>query len=200
MIWIRDYAKALLFYGLIAALSASPVRALAQEGYLEQELKELSAATPSPTPLQAAPNDFSFFNTAATMFVVLLLIIGLIVLLGFVLKTFLKGKRFGSGKIATVLSVTHVVDKKYVAAVEVLGRTLILGIGADSVNLLADLGVAFVSEGEEAGASGVDASTSAEEFSNVLAERVSTMEEGEATSFLETLTDQVKKRAERLKR
>ena len=134
------------------------------------------------------------------MFVVLLVIIGLIIILGFVVKKMMKGRRLGSGKIATVLSVTHVVDRKYVAVVEVLGRTLILGVGADSVTLLSDIGPALMVEGEEDHSFGTpDRQQGAQGFSDVLADKLSTMESAQASSFLENLTDQVKRKIARLK-
>ena len=78
--------KALCICGILLALSACLIESDAQEEYLGEELKQLSDPTPSATPTSRARQDFSFFDTAVTMFVVLILIIGLIILLGFTMK------------------------------------------------------------------------------------------------------------------
>ena len=129
-----------------------------------------------------------------------MVIVGLIVLLGFGMRKFVRGKRFGSGRIATVLSVTHIVDRKYVAVVEVLGRTLIVGIGADSVTLLSDIGPAIPLDADEVDTSSILSGDQDQAgFSDVLADRLSGMESNKASSFLDNLTDQVKKKISRLK-
>jgi len=185
------------FLVLIIFASFAPIDSWAQEGYLNQELDNLA----SPTPVPAAPADEpSFTQLSVRMFIVLTVIVGLIILLGFGMRKFLKGKRFGSGRIASVLSVTHIVDRKYIAVVEVLGRTLIVGVGADSVTLLADIGPALPPETEEAGSSGgQDRDRDARGFSDVLADRQAGMESAQASSFLDDLTAQVKKKISRLK-
>ncbi|MBN1593689.1 MAG: flagellar biosynthetic protein FliO [Candidatus Coatesbacteria bacterium] len=178
---------------------ACGVPVLCQEDYLDRELGGLSSPPPSGT---SPPEEPSFASLSIRMFIVLLVIIGMIILLGFGMKKFMRGKRFGSGRIATVLSVTHIVERKYIAVVEVLGRTLIVGVGADSVNLLADIGPTMPLEGgtaEEAASDSGNTQNKAE-FSEVLADKISGMESEQATSFLDDLTEQVKKKISRLER
>lgn len=190
--------KVCLGFILVAgALLASvlPVPLWAQGEYLGNELDEL--ASPSPPPPKKAP---SFTEMSVRMFIVLIVIVGLIILLGFFMRKFLKGRRFGSGKMATVLCVTHIVDRKYIAVVEVLGRTLIVGVGADSVALLADIGPALPGEAQAAVTpEGANPSQPQEGFSDALADKLSTMESDQAHSFLDSLTDQVKKKISRLR-
>jgi len=192
--------KPVIFLTLIIFASATPIDGWAQEGYLNQELESLVSPSPAP-PASAAPADEpSFVRLSVRMFIVLTVIVGLIILLGFGMRRFLKGKRFGSGRIASVLSVTHIVDRKYIAVVEVLGRTLIVGIGADSVTLLSDIGPALPSEAEDARSSeGVSRDQSTAGFSDVLADRLAGMETPQASSFLDDLTEQVKKKISRLR-
>lgn len=191
--------KAYLGFILIAGVllvSVLLVPLWAQGEYLGNALDEL--ASPSPSPPKEAP---SFTEMSVRMFIVLIVIVGLIILLGFFMRKSLKGRRFGSGKMATVLCVTHIVDRKYIAVVEVLGRTLIVGVGADSVALLADIGPALPIE-TEAGVApeGAPPSRTQESFSDALADKLSTMESDQAHSFLDSLTDQVKKKISRLKK
>ncbi|MBN2207931.1 MAG: flagellar biosynthetic protein FliO [Candidatus Coatesbacteria bacterium] len=187
----------LFFLFLITVASFAPVDSWAQEGYLNQELDNLA----SPSPATAVPaEEPSFTQLSVRMFIVLIVIVGLIILLGFGMRKFLKGKRFGSGRIASVLSVTHIVDRKYIAVVEVLGRTLIVGVGADSVTLLADIGPALPPDTEEASASeGQDRDRDARNFPDVLADRQAGIESAQTSSFLDDLTTQVKKKISRLK-
>ena len=191
------HSSSVLALTLIIFASATGIGAWAQEGYLNQELGDL--ASPSPTP--AAPaGEPSFTQTAVEMFIYLTIIVGLIILLGFGMRKFMRGKRFGSGRIATVLSVTHIVDRKYIAVVEVLGRTLIVGVGADSVTLLSDIGPAIPLDAEEADSSAaVSRDQGPAGFSDVLADKLSGMESDKASSFLDSLTEQVKKKISRLK-
>jgi len=194
--------KAYLGFILVAgALLASvlPVPLWAQGEYLGNALDELASPSPSPSPSppKAAP---SFTEMSVRMFIVLIVIVGLIILLGFFMRKFVKGRRFGSGKMATVLCVTHIVDRKYIAVVEVLGRTLIVGVGADSVALLADIGPALPLDAQAAVTpEGTPPSQPQERFSDALADKLSTMESDQAHSFLDSLTDQVKKKISRLK-
>ena len=191
---INKGAVLAVFISVLLALAISLVRA-AEAPYLQRQIDQLASPTPPAVP------EPSFTQLAVKMFVVLLVIIGLIVLVGFGMRRLMKSRRVGAGKVASVVSVTHIVDRKYIAVVEVLGRTLILGVGSDAVTLLSDIGPAFISEVEES-QSGRPASggRDAQGFSDFLAERLSGMESAQASSFLETLTDQVKKKIARLKR
>ncbi len=191
------HSSPVLALSLIIFASATGIGAWAQEGYLNQELGDLS----SPSPAPAAPaGEPSFTNLSVRMFIVLMVIVGLIILLGFGMRKFMRGKRFGSGRIATVLSVTHIVDRKHIAVVEVLGRTLIVGIGADSVTLLSDIGPAIPLDADEADASSIlSGEQDQAEFSDVLAGKLSGMESDKASSFLDSLTEQVKKKISRLR-
>ena len=185
---------------LIIFASATPIDGWAQEGYLNQELENLAAPSPTPAASAAPADEPSFVRLSVRMFIVLTVIVGLIVLLGFGMRRFLKGKRFGSGRIASVLSVTHIVDRKYIAVVEVLGRTLIVGVGADSVTLLSDIGPSLPPEAEDIGSpEDVSREQNTSGFSDVLADRLAGMEGPQASSFLDDLTEQVKKKISRLK-
>ena len=192
--------KAYLGFILVAGMLLVSILPLWAKGeYLGNELNDLASPSPSSSPpKEAAP---SFTEMSVRMFIVLTIIIGLIILLGFFMRKFLKGRRFGAGKMATVLSVTHIVDRKYIAVVEVLGRTLIIGVGADSVSLLADIGPALPLEAETPVTTENTAPAQPQEsFSDALADKISTMESDEAHSFLNSLTDQVKKKISRLKK
>ncbi|HUT03831.1 MAG TPA: flagellar biosynthetic protein FliO [bacterium] len=192
----KAYLGFILIAGVLLA-SVLPVPLWAQGEYLGNALDELASPSPSPSPPKEAP---SFTEMSVRMFIVLIVIIGLIILLGFFMGKFLKGRRFGAGKMATVLCVTHIVDRKYIAVVEVLGRTLIVGVGADSVALLADIGAALPLEAQAAVTpEGTNPKENQEGFSDVLADKLSTMESDQAHSFLDSLTDQVKKKISRLK-
>ncbi len=194
--WGKAYLGFILVAGALLA-SVLPVPLWAQGEYLGNDLDEL--ASPSPSPPKEAP---SFTKMSVRMFIVLIVIVGLIILLGFFMRKFVKGRRFGSGKMATVLCVTHIVDRKYIAVVEVLGRTLIVGVGADSVALLADIGPAPPLEAQAAvPPEGTNPTSQPQErFSDALADKLSTMESDQAHSFLDSLTDQVKKKISRLKK
>ncbi len=189
-----------LVFFLSLVIFATPIGGRAQERYLNQELESLASPSPEPAASAAPADEPSFMQLSVRMFIVLTVVVGLIILLGFGMKRFLKGKRFGSGKIASVLSVTHVVDRKYIAVVEVLGRTLIVGVGADSVTLLSDIGPALPLEPEEAGfAVPGSRDRDAAGFSDVLADKLAGMESAQASSFLDDLSEQVKKKISRLK-
>ncbi len=192
--------KLVFFLSLVIFASATPIGGRAQERYLNQELESLASPSPESAASAAPADEPSFMQLSVRMFIVLTVVVGLIILLGFGMRRFLKGKRFGSGKIANVLSVTHVVDRKYIAVVEVLGRTLIVGVGADSVTLLSDMGPALPLEQEEAGSSvPVSRDRDAAGFSDVLADKLAGLESAQASSFLDDLSEQVKKKISRLK-
>jgi len=191
--------KSLFFLSLIILALLTPIDSWAQEDYLNEELESFVSPSPTPAASAAQANEPSFVRLSVRMFIVLTIIVGLIILVGFGMRRFLKGKRFGSGRIASVLSVTHIVDRKYIAVVEVLGRTLIVGVGADSVTLLSDIGPALPPEAEDAGSSeGVSQNTTG--FSDVLADKLTGMDAPQASSFLDDLTEQVKKKISRLKK
>ena len=168
----------------------------AQENYLETELKGISNNT---TPAQEP----SLARLSVKMLIVLIIIVGLIIVLGFGLKKFMKGRRLGADKITTVLSVTHIVDRKYVAIIEVLGRTLIIGIGADSVTLLSEISAPFLSEtgdGQTSSPESGNPQEAARDFTQVLGDKLSNENATDNPSFLEALSDQVKKKISRIKR
>jgi flagellar protein FliO/FliZ len=101
----------------------------------------ISALLLCPQPLLAAgqSQELSMGSAVLQMLWGLLVVLGLILILYALFK-----RRFGIGNFSSseikVQEMRHLMPKSALALVEVRGRHLLLGIGSEGINLLADIG------------------------------------------------------------